>query len=173
MCFWGAFKSQCKHYIIARETTRYFKMLSSRVSLRSVWWALQFMRGVRFLGGSNFQKEKINSKMCSSLAIVLCLRHNKSRLLRTPYWSTIFTPVELTTNAVFLLKTHQYSEKFFYCCNVMLPSAAYRISNLSLLIPYTTFGTELFRRSQVAIRDFKRTTTARRRKGGEMKFSMN
>ena len=149
MYFWGAFKSQCKHYIIARETTRYFKMLSSRECSCVQYDELcsQFMQGVRFLGGNIFQKEKINSKMCSSLAIVLCLRHNKSRLLRAPYWSTIFTPVELTTNAVFLLKIHQYSEKFFYCCNVMLPSAAYRISNLSLLIPYTTFGTELFRRS--------------------------
>ena len=57
----------------------------------------------------------------------------------------------------------------------MLPSAAYRISNLSLLIPYTTFGTELFRRSQVAITDFKRTTTdtATKRRRNEIFYELN
>ena len=127
---------------------------------------LKFMQGVRFLGDNTFHKDKVNSKpdkilrMCSSLAIVLCLRHSKSRWLRSPYWSPIFTPVELTRNDI-------------SCCDVMLPSAAYRISNLSLLISFTTCETEFFFRSEVSIRDFKRTTTTTATKRSETNFSMN
>ena len=63
------------HYIMTEETTRRFKMLSTRECPCDQYDELcfQFMQGVRFLGGNNFRKDKINNKpdkilrMCSSL----------------------------------------------------------------------------------------------------------
>ena len=97
------------HYIMAEETTRRFKMLSTRECPCDQYDELcfQFMRGVRFLGGNNFRKDKINNKpdkilrMCSSLAIVLCLRRIKFQST-TSHPLLVFTPVQLTTNAIFM-----------------------------------------------------------------------
>ena len=97
------------HYIMAEKTTRRFKMLSTRECpcVQYDELCFQFMQGFRFLGGNNFRKDKINNKpdkilrMCSSLAIVLCLRHSKFQSTAS-HPLLVFTPVELTTNAIFM-----------------------------------------------------------------------
>lgn len=80
------------HYIMAEETTRRFKMLSTRECpcVQYDELCFQFMQGVRFPGDNNFHKDKIVGrpdkivKMYLSMVMVSCLRHNKSRWLRFP-----------------------------------------------------------------------------------------
>lgn len=121
------------------------------------------MQGVRFPGDNNFHKDKIVGrpdkivKMYLSMVMVSCLRHNKSRWLRFPNWSTILTPVELTRNDI-------------SCCDVMLPSAAYRTPIFRSLFLTQLVKLNVFFHSQIAISDLKRTTMATAKKGGEIFF---